>query len=638
MQLLTKASIGSLSLENRVIFLATHLGYCKNGFVSDRLVRFYRERAKASSPGLIIIGGCYTEHLAMGSPTMIGISSDDHIEGLSRLVDEIHNYDVPVAAQLYHAGRYANSLVLGEKAVSASPVYCRLTHETPREMSIDEIYETIGNFGNAAKRAREAGFDAVEILGSAGYIINQFLAPCTNQRIDEYGGTLEARSCFPKEIIKSVKASFGNAGPVIYRISGADFVDGGLKLRHNLLLVQWLSEAGADCFNVTGGWHETRVPQITMNVPRGHYAYLAEKIAEVVNEPVIACNRINSPSIAEHILQRGKVDLIGVSRGFIADPSFLGKVKSNMNSSIRTCIGCNLGCLDKVFQFEPVTCAINPEAGYEGERGIGSISNGSLAVIGAGPTGLELSRVLRLRNYDVTLYERDPIPGGLLRLASRIPGRGEFASYISYMWQELKRLGVNLKFKTRASINNLQDQGYAAIICATGTIAGAPSIDGIELPHVTTAYDVINLEAEDIGHVSIIGGGALGCYVSLFLADKSESVDLFEKTDQLGTDLGRTTRWIILKSMKEKCVNIHLNAFVGDVTRDYLIVDEDGTTALHTTDTVVVATSPITDDRLYENLKSSGLNAYKVGGAENSMDLLKSVHEAYNFASKFRLT
>ncbi|TFG31142.1 NADH:flavin oxidoreductase, partial [Candidatus Thorarchaeota archaeon] len=256
--------IGDLRLENRLIMLATHLGYCgEDGKVTDKLVRFYEERARYR-PALIVVGGCYTEHLGKSSPTMIGISRDEHIEGLKLLVDSIHSFSLPVAAQLYHAGRYAHSLVLEQQAVSASAVKCRLTRETPRALSLDEIQETITNFSIAAQRAKKAGFDAVEILGSAGYIINQFLAKATNQRTDEYGGDFESRSRFPLEVVSSVRKAVGPKFPILYRMSGEDFVPDGLTLADNQQLAPRLVEAGVNCLDVTGGWHETRVPQITM--------------------------------------------------------------------------------------------------------------------------------------------------------------------------------------------------------------------------------------------------------------------------------------------------------------------------------------------------------------------------------------
>ncbi len=637
MNLWEPVSIGDLKLDNRLVMLATHLGYCEeDGIVTDKLVEFYRERAK-HKPGLIIVGGCYTEHLAMSSPTMIGISKDDHIEGLQRLTKAIHSHDVPVSAQLYHAGRYAHSLVLGQQAVSASEEKCRLTREISRALTIDEITMTIENFGKAAERAKKAGFDSVEILGSAGYLINQFLAEATNKRTDEYGGDFESRSRFPLEIVNHVRKTVGPKFPILYRMSGEDFVPDGLTLDDNKILASKLVETGVDCVNVTGGWHETRVPQITMNVPRGGYAYLAEGIASVVDVPVVACNRINSVTVAERILSRGNIQLIGMSRGFLADPELPAKAKSGQHLLTRPCIACNQGCLDNVFKLEPVTCALNPHAGYETERVLGPTGKGRIAIVGGGPAGMETARVLTLRGFNVTLYEKSERLGGMLHLAAKIPGRGEFAAYVSYMERELKNLGVDIHLNEQASAAVLVDEGFDCAVIATGTVAGAPSVDGVEMSHVTTAYDAISLGLDNLGDVAIVGGSALGCYTALYLASRADSVHIFESDEAIGVDLGRTTRWVILKGLRERGIHMHTNARVTEIDTRYtsvLINDEyeqvDATT-------VVLATRPQPQDRILKQLEQTSLRTEVVGSTKRAMDLLEVIHEVYKFANSFQL-
>ena len=637
MKLWDSVSIGSMKLDNRLVMLATHLGYCdEGGIVTDKLIRFYEERARYK-PGLIIVGGCFTEHFGMSGPTMIGISHDGHIEGLKRLVDKVHSYDVPIAAQLYHAGRYAHSLVLGQQAVSASAVKCRLTRETPRELTISEIHGTIDNFAGAALRAKEAGFDAVEILGSAGYIINQFLAKATNHRTDEYGGDFDNRSRFPLEIVETIREEVGSDYPILYRMSGADFVPEGLTLEDNKKLAPLLVEAGVDCLDVTGGWHETRVPQITMDVPRGHYAYLAEGIAEVVDIPVVACNRINSVSVAEHILKRGKAQLIGMSRGFIADPELPQKAREGNHTLTRPCIGCNQGCLDRVFLVEPVTCTINPLAGYEGTKSLGPPSSGRIAVVGGGPAGMEVSRVLAMRGFSVTLIEENNRLGGLLNLAAKIPGRGEFATYVSYMIRELKQLNVDIRLNTLATASTVTDTGFDSIICATGTIAGAPAVDGVEMPHVTSAYDAIALEMDDLGDAVIIGGGALGCYTAMYLSSRADSIQIIEADEALGVDLGRTTRWVILKGLKDRNIPTLLNAEVASIDSKKLVVYQDEKFHHVKAKTIILATRPQPRDRLVKQLEKRDFKCEKAGSIKRPMDLLDTVHGAFEFANNFDL-
>lgn len=637
MNLWESATIGKLELDNRLVMLATHLNYCdEDGMVTDRLVEFYRERAK-HRPGLIIVGGCYTEHLGMSTPTMIGISKDEHIEGLQKLTDTIHSYNVPVAAQLYHAGRYAHSIMLGQQAVSASAVKCRLTHETPRALTIDEISDTITNFGVAAVRAKEAGFDSVEIIGSAGYLINQFLAEATNKRADRYGGTFENRSRFPLEIVKCVKKAIGPNFPILYRMSGEDFVPGGLTLDDNKKLAPKLVEMGVDCLDVTGGWHETRVPQITMNIPRGGYAYLAEGIASAVDVPVVACNRINSVRLAERILSREKVQLIGMSRGFLADPAFPTKTHSGQHHLTCPCIACNQGCLDRVFMIEPVTCTLNPFAGYELERKLGPQGQGKIAIVGGGAAGMESARVLKLRGFDVTLYEQSNRLGGLLNFAAKVPGRGEFAAYISFMERELKHLGVDIRLNEPASIDKLLNGSFVCVLVASGTVAGAPAIDGVEMSHVTSAYDAISLGLDNLGDVAIVGGSALGCYTALYLSSRSNSVQIFDSDEAIGVDLGRTTRWVILKGLKEKGVQTHTNAEVIEIDSDYISVLFNGKYGKVNATTVVLATRPQPQDRIIKRLEKTSLRTEVVGSAKKSMNLLEVIHDAYKLANSLQL-
>ncbi len=632
MRVMEPESIGSLRLENRIVMLATHLSYCNEGVIPRRLIDFYVERARYR-PGLIIVGGCYTEHLGMSSPTMIGISDDSHIEGLRALVDSIHKFGVPVAAQLYHAGRYAYSFVLGEEAVSASAVPCRLTRETPRALTIEEIRETVHRFGLAAARARRAGFDAVEIIGSAGYLINQFLAPVTNQRSDEYGGDLESRARFPLEVIRAVRDAVGPSLPILYRMSGEDFVEGGLTLKDNQVLAPMFERAGVDAFNVTGGWHETRVPQLTMDVPRGHYAYLAEGIAEVVRVPVIACNRINSVSVAEHILSRGKARLIGMARALIADPALPEKVRTGRQSEVRPCIACNQGCLDHVFTLTPLTCAINPQAGFEEARRIGPPGEGRVAVVGAGPAGLEASRVLALRGFDVTLYEKRRHIGGQLRLAARVPGRSEFAAYISHMEREMRRLSVRVRLEKEVTRHHVSD--YDFVICATGSLPLVGSFEGAESAGLVTVHEILEHPITGLGRVVVIGGSGLGCYGALHLATSAEEVHLIEAGDTIGGDIGRTTRWVILKALHDRGVHIHEKCEVMQAGDSYVVVHENGEPTVFTADLVVSASGTEPDRRLYDQLDAAGVPCALLGAAERTMDLLDVIHSAFQFANRF---
>jgi 2,4-dienoyl-CoA reductase (NADPH2) len=634
MRLWEPLSIEGMHLANRLVMLATHLGYCgEDGRVTEQLLAFYRERAR-HHPGLIIVGGCYTEHLGMSSPTMIGISSDEHIEGLRSLVESIHEFDVPVAAQLFHAGRYAHSLMLGESAVSASAVQCRLTREVPRALTREEISSAVTNFGLAATRAVKAGFDAVEVLGSSGYIINQFMATATNKRRDEYGGSLKARAKFALEVVSAVREAVGNRYPIIYRISGEDFVPDGMTLQANKTVVPWLVDAGINVLSVTGGWHETKVAQITMDVPRGHFAYLAEELASTTDVPVIASNRISSVSVAEHILSRGAVQLIGMSRALLSDPELPEKGRRGERSRTRPCVACNQGCLDQVFMLEPATCALNPLAGHETSRSLGQTGSGTIVIVGGGPAGMEAARVFALRGFDVVLFEERDHIGGSLRLAARVPGRGEFAAYVSYMERELRHLGVDIRTGTRAAVPSCANLQPVLVVCATGTLAGAPAIDGVERPHVTTAFDVLEYRQELEGDVAIIGGSGLGCHLGLFLASTAREVHIFDEDEAIGIDLGRTSRPVILRSLIENGVSIHTEARVTEILKRSIDLMVKGVPHTLAVDSVVLATRPQPNDRLAAHLEAAGMNVLRVGSVTGRADLLDCIHGAFESASK----
>jgi len=357
----------------------------------------------------------------------------------------------------------------------------------------------------------------------------------------------------------------------------------------------------------------------------------------VVDVPVVACNRINSVTIAEHILKRGKAQLIGMSRGFLADPQLPQKAREGNQSLTRPCIGCNQGCLDRVFMIEPVTCAINPIVGYEGTMSIGPPSSGKIAVVGGGPAGMEVSRILAMRGFKITLFEEQIRLGGLLNLAAKIPGRGEFAAYVSYMVRELKNLNVDIRLNTLVSSSTIVAEDFDCTICATGTVAGAPPIDGVEMSHVTSAYDAINFELDDLGNVVVIGGGALGCYAALYLSSNADSIQIVEADEALGVDLGRTTRWVILKALKEKDITTHLNMEVIQIDSKKVIVLQDDKFHHITAQTIILATRPQPRDRLVKQLEKKGLKFEKVGSVKKHMDLLDTIQNAFEFSSTFEL-
>jgi 2,4-dienoyl-CoA reductase (NADPH2) len=345
--LFTPIKVGSLTLKNRIVMPAMHLGYCNDqSEVTDRLVAFYEERARGGA-ALLFVGGCPVDEYACSMKEMIGLSDDRFIPGLKKLTDAVHRHDTFVAAQLFHGGRYVRSGMIGRQPIAPSPIASAITREVPREMTLDNIQDTISNFAQAARRAKLAGFDAVEVLAGTGYLISEFFSPLTNQRTDEYGGSPDKRMRFGIEVAWAIREAVGPGYTVIFRIAGNDFMAGGNTNKEAAQFAYMLEQHGVDAFSITGGWHETMLPQITMDVPRGAFVHLASGVKAAVTKPVVACNRINDPGLAEEIIRDGRADLVGLARALLADPEFPVKAMTGRAKEIVPCIGCNQGCLDR---------------------------------------------------------------------------------------------------------------------------------------------------------------------------------------------------------------------------------------------------------------------------------------------------
>ncbi|MEJ2717101.1 MAG: NADH:flavin oxidoreductase [Deltaproteobacteria bacterium] len=383
-------SIGPVSLANRIVMTAMHLNYTPNGEVNDKFIDFYRARA-CGGVGLIIVGGAEIDDEACGIDLFLSIKDDRFIPGLKRYTDSIHEEGGKSAVQLYMAGAYSFCGMKGLPVLAPSEYVSQLSRQKTTAMTLEDIERVQQDFVQAARRAKEAGFDAVEVLGSAGYLICQFLSPKTNSREDEYGGPLENRMRFGLEVVQKVRQEVGPETALIVRVAGNDFVPGSHTNNEARVFARACQEKGADCINVTGGWHESRVPQITMDLPQAGFAYLARGIKENVDVPVVSCNRINDPLIAEEVLHQGVADLIGMGRGLIADPEFPNKAREGRFDEIRRCVACNQRCFDHVFMLRPVGCIVNPAAGREAETQITRTDRPKkILVAGAGPRDANL--------------------------------------------------------------------------------------------------------------------------------------------------------------------------------------------------------------------------------------------------------
>ncbi|MGC9325750.1 MAG: FAD-dependent oxidoreductase, partial [Desulfomonilia bacterium] len=516
MMLLEPITIGAQTVRNRIVMPAMHLNYTPESEVTDQLISFYEERSQGGA-GLIIVGGCRIDEHS-GGPGLIGLEDDRYIPGLKKLTDAVHAHGASIMAQLYHAGRYAHTAWLGRQSIAPSSVKSRLTGEKPREMTKDDIAQTIENYARAAHRAQSAGFDGIEILSNTGYLINQFLSAITNTRSDEYGGDLSGRMRFGLEVAEAIRSAVEHDFLVQLRLGGSDFMPGGNTFQETRIFAQEIEKMGIDSFSITGGWHETRVPQLPMEVPRGCYVYLARQIKQVVSKPVIACNRINEPLLAERILHEGSADMVGLARVLIADPELPLKLAKGNSHEIMPCIGCNQGCFDHVFQWEPVACMVNPRAGREGEipRDITTDNPKKVLVIGGGPAGLSAAATAASMGHRVALYEKTPELGGQLNLAGALDERSEFISLKKALITQARSAGVQIHTTIEADKDLIEQQGPDAVIIASGGKPITPRIPGIDSPHVVQAWDVLS-GAVDVGeNVVIIGGGAVGIETGVY--------------------------------------------------------------------------------------------------------------------------
>ncbi len=615
--------IGKLELKNRIVMPAMGLGY-----TGKRLTNFYVERAKGGV-GFIVIGPVGVNR---DNPSFVNVFDDKSIPKIEKLAGALKEHGSKVALQLWHPGRYGFTT---GKLVSASDIPAPIfTKAKPKALTVPEIEVIEDEFAEGALRVKKAGFDAVEILGGTGYLISQFLSPRTNKRTDEYGGDLKNRMRFPLEIIEKVKKNIGDF-PLTCRISGDEFVEGGNTASEQKIIAKALDDAGVNALNVNVGWHESRVPQMTMSVPRGGFVYLAQGIKEVVNIPVIASHRINDPILADNLISEGKVDMVAMARSLIADPELPNKAREGRLEEIRPCIACLQGCFDNVFKGRAVTCFMNPIAGREGEWKIETAkSPKNIVVVGGGPAGMEVARVAALRGHNVTLYERDRL-GGQLNLAAMPPGRDEFKNVPIYYSAQLKRLGVDIKH-ANAGVEMVMGDNPDTVIIATGAIPLIPEIEGIDVAisegYAVSAHEV--LSGKDVGDsVVIVGGGGMGVETALYLADKEKRVTIVEMLKRVGSDIGSSTRWTRMKALGDLDVNVMKEVKATGITDGCLIVEKKGERKDIKADTIVIAIGMKPDRSLSEALGGK-VKVHTVGDCVEPKKGLDAVHTAFKLALK----
>ncbi|WP_228926840.1 NADPH-dependent 2,4-dienoyl-CoA reductase [Streptomyces sp. DH7] len=649
--LLSPLDLGFTTLPNRVLMGSMHIGLeeAERGF--ERMAAFYAERARGGV-GLMVTGGIAPSERACSFPGGAKMTTEAEAEQHRAITSAVHAAGGRIAMQILHFGRYAHHPDL----VAPSALKAPISGFTPNALTDDQVEETIEEFVRAAGLARLAGYDGVEIMGSEGYLINEFIVSATNHRTDRWGGSYENRMRLPVEIVRRVRERVGDDFILIYRLSMLDLVPGGSTLEEVVTLAKEIEAAGATIINTGIGWHEARIPTIATSVPRGAFSWVTEKVRGAVSVPLVTSNRINTPEVAEEILASGRADMVSMARPFLADPEFVAKAAAGRADAINTCIGCNQACLDHIFSLKITSCLVNPRACHETELVLSPTrTRKRVAVVGAGPAGLACSVTAAERGHAVTLFDTADEIGGQLNVARRVPGKEEFDETLRYFRTRLAELDVEVRLSTRADTGTLD--GYDEIVLATGVEPRTPAIPGTDRPDVVSYLDVLRDGAPVGDRVAIVGAGGIGFDVAEFLTDGGDAASLDadtffrqwgvdtsyaergglraperpssprtvhlvqRRTTKVGAGLGKTTGWIHRTELRHRGVEMIAGASYDLIDDEGLHLTVDGERRVLPVDTVVLCAGQEPRRELYEELRAGAVPVHLIGGADVAAEL-----------------
>ncbi|MEW2550236.1 NADPH-dependent 2,4-dienoyl-CoA reductase [Streptomyces zhihengii] len=651
--LLRPLDLGFTVLPNRVLMGSMHVGLeeAENGF--ERMAAFYAERARGGV-GLIVTGGIAPNDRGRPYEGGAKLTSEEEAARHRVVTDAVHAEGGRIAMQILHFGRYAYH----QDLVAPSAIQAPISPFVPHALTDDEIEETIEDFVRAAVLARSAGYDGVEIMGSEGYFINEFIARHTNRRDDRWGGSYENRIRLPLEIVRRTREAVGPDFILIYRLSMLDLVPGGSSFDEVVTLAKAVEAAGVTIINTGIGWHEARIPTIATSVPRGAYTWVTRKLMGAVSVPLVTSNRINTPEVAEQLLAEGRADMVSMARPFLADPDFVAKAEAGRPETINTCIGCNQACLDHTFSLKITSCLVNPRACHETELVLAPTRLAKrVAVVGAGPAGLACAVSAAERGHTVTLFDGADDIGGQLDIARRIPGKEEFGETLRYFRTQLAERGVDVRLSTRVTAADLPADAFDEVVVATGVTPRTPEIPGIDHPSVVGYLDVLRDGAPVGERVAVIGAGGIGFDVAEYLTDGGEGASLDaptyfrqwgvdmaytgpggltaperpapprtvhllqRKAGKVGAGLGKTTGWIHRTELKHRGVTMTAGVTYERIDDRGLHITVDGTPSVLEVDTVVLCTGQEPRRSLYEELSEAGRPVHLIGGADVAAEL-----------------